>query len=164
MWKSFENMFYYVKMFNIRLLYILIPLILSNIQQLAFPSDFQKNKKVFFQPPGYVFGIVWTILYLLLGIYLYRILNSSNKLLLLIFAINLIFNMCWTPVVNNMRMYNTGIYILGLLILTTLMLIVLENDTTNKALLVPYITWLLFALLLNIELSRLYKSNQVRYD
>ena len=156
-------------MFDMRMVYVLVPLILSNIQQLLFPSRFEKTKKVFFQPPGYVFGVVWTCLYLLLGIYMYRIIGCSKRtwcdmILLFIFSINIVANICWTPVVNNMRMYNTGIYIIGTLIMTTMLMLVLENDKINKAVLVPYMTWLLFALLLNVELSRLHKSNLVKYN
>jgi tryptophan-rich sensory protein len=130
--------------------------------QWVLPVDFDKQKRVFFQPPGYVFGVVWTVLYLMLGLYSHR--NLKNSVLLGIWAINLTLNMLWTPIVNNLRMYQTGIYILVLMIMTVLMMIILDNNTTNKALMIPYLTWLMFALLLNIELARLYKGNQVKFS
>lgn len=141
---------------------IIFPLLFSRFVQWVFPADFDKQKRVFFQPPGYVFGVVWTVLYLLLGLYSHR--NLNNPVLLGIWAVNLTLNMLWTPVVNNLRMYQTGIYIIVLMIMTALMMIVLDNNTTNKALLIPYLTWLMFALLLNIELARLYKGNHVKFS
>tara|TARA_Y100000389_G_scaffold202455_1_gene247794 strand:+ start:1065 stop:1517 length:453 start_codon:yes stop_codon:yes gene_type:complete len=142
---------------------ILFPLLLSRFVQWVYPADFDKQKKVFFQPPGYVFGVVWTVLYLMLGYYSHR--NLNNSVLLGIWAINIILNMLWTPVVNNLKMYQTGIYILVVMIMTVLMMIVMDNNTANKTLLIPYLTWLMFALLLNIELARLYKGNrQVKFS
>ena len=157
-------------MFNMRWIIVLIPLLLSTLQQMVFPSNFQKNKKVFFQPPGYVFGVVWTILYLMLGLYAFRLLNEKNSLtscdlnLFILFILNMVINIAWTPVVNNLRMFTTGIYMIATIITITLVMIVLENDKINKALLIPYISWLFFALLLNIELARLYKPVHVKFE
>lgn len=155
-------------MFNVKWIIVLIPLILSTLQQFVYPSDFQKNKKVFFQPPGYVFGIVWTTLYLMLGLYAYRLLNNPlnffDFILFILFIFNIVINLAWTPVVNNLRMFTIGIYMIALMIVTTLIMIVLENDKINKILLVPYLSWLFFALLLNIELARLYKPVQVKFE
>lgn len=151
-------------MFNIRWLIVLIPLLLSMLQQMVFPSNFQQNKKVFFQPPGYVFGVVWTILYLMLGLYALRLLNSYDTFLFVMFVFNIVINLAWTPVVNNLRMFTTGIYMIATMITITLIMIVSENDKLNKALLIPYLSWLFFALLLNIELARLYKPIQVKFE
>ena len=151
-------------MFNIRWLIVLIPLLLSTLQQMVFPSNFQQNKKVFFQPPGYVFGVVWTILYLMLGLYAFRLLNSYDIFLFVMFVFNIVINLAWTPVVNNLRMFTTGIYMIATMITITLIMIVSENDKLNKALLIPYLSWLFFALLLNIELARLYKPIQVKFE
>ena len=158
-------------MINMRWIIVLIPLLLSTLQQMVFPSNFQKNKKVFFQPPGYVFGVVWTILYLMLGLYAFRLLNEQKKsltscdiFLFVLFVFNIIINLAWTPVVNNLRMFTTGIYMIATMITITLIMIVLENDKINKALLIPYLSWLFFALLLNIELARLYKPVQVKFE
>lgn len=140
---------------------VFVPLALSSLQQFLWPSNFDLNKKVYFQPPGYVFGIVWTSLYLLIGLFAYRLTSNgtagyTRTAMMVLFAANLAINLMWTPVVNSLRMYTMGIYMIGVLILTTLLLIVLEPKRVSKALLVPYLTWLLFALLLNIELARLY--------
>lgn len=157
-------------MLSIKYFIVLIPLLLSTLQQMVFPSNFQKNKKVFFQPPGYVFGVVWTILYIMLGIYAFRLLNNNtiisffDFILFILYSFNMVINLAWTPVVNNLRMFTTGIYMIATMITITLIMVVLENDKINKILLIPYMSWLFFALLLNIELARLYKPVQVKFE
>jgi len=163
-------MYIIINMLSIKYFIVLIPLLLSTLQQMVFPSNFQKNKKVFFQPPGYVFGVVWTILYIMLGIYAFRLLNNNtiisffDFILFILYSFNMVINLAWTPVVNNLRMFTTGIYMIATMITITLIMVVLENDKINKILLIPYMSWLFFALLLNIELARLYKPVQVKFE
>ena len=138
---------------------ILIPQIASFIIQLLFPSDFSKNKKIFFQPPGFVFGIVWTLIYFLLGVYLYLLIqqkekNKHFKFMMLVFIVNMVLNLSWTPIVNNYKKYKTGIFMIALMIFTLFLLIAIDNKPINRTLLVPYLSWLFVALLLNIELAR----------
>jgi len=138
---------------------ILIPQIASFIIQSLFPSDFSKNKKVFFQPPGFVFGIVWTLIYFLLGVYLYLLIqqkekNKHFKFMMLVFILNMVLNLSWTPIVNNYKKYKTGIFMIALMIFTLFLLIAIDNKPINRTLLVPYLSWLFVALLLNIELAR----------
>jgi benzodiazapine receptor len=138
---------------------ILVPQLLSLLMQFLFPSDFSKNKKVFFQPPGFVFGIVWTLIYILLGFYLYLLVQQrkSNKYftyMLTLFIINLLFNLTWTPIVNIHKKYKMGIFLIALMIFTLFMLISIDNKPVNRSLLIPYLSWLFLALLLNVELAR----------
>ena len=138
---------------------ILVPQLLSLLMQFLFPSDFSTNKKVFFQPPGFVFGIVWTLIYILLGFYLYLLVQQrkSNKYftyMLTLFIINLLFNLTWTPIVNIHKKYKMGIFLIALMIFTLFMLISIDNKPVNRSLLIPYLSWLFIALLLNVELAR----------
>lgn len=142
---------------------IFVPQILSILSMLIFPNDFDDNEKVFFQPPGYVFGIVWTFLYFLIGLYWYKLVNqrSTNKyfkFMLITFMANLLLNLSWTPVVNYYKKYTLGIFMIALMIMTTFLLITIDKNELNRVLLIPYLTWLFVALLLNIELSRIYKK------
>lgn len=138
---------------------ILVPQLLSLLMQFLFPSDFSTNKKVFFQPPGFVFGIVWTLIYILLGFYLYLLVQQrkSNKYftyMLTLFIINMLFNLTWTPIVNIHKKYIMGIFLIALMIFTLFMLISIDNKPVNRSLLIPYLSWLFLALLLNVELAR----------
>lgn len=139
---------------------ILLPQLLSVAVQHIFPSNFKDNKQVFFQPPGYVFGVVWTVIYLLLGVYLYMLIHQRKtnpyfKFMLLFYIMNLILNLIWTPVVNVCKKYKLGIFIIAIMIYTLLTLIAIDNKRLNRALLIPYVSWLFVALLLNIELTRM---------
>ena len=141
---------------------ILLPQFLSVVFQNIFPSNFKDNKKVFFQPPGYVFGIVWTVIYFLLGVYLYLLIQQRKTnpyfyFMLLFYILNLLLNLSWTPVVNVHKKYKLGIFIIALMIFTLLTLIAIDNKGLNRALLVPYVSWLFVALLLNVELLRMNK-------
>ena len=141
---------------------VVLPFALSSVQMWLWPSDFDVNRKVFFQPPGYVFGIVWTTLYLMLGGYLYRLVGKPSAdgyktVMLALFVLNMAINLLWTPTVNNLRKFVWGIYMIGVMILTGALLLALETDRTSRVLLAPYLVWLLFALTLNIELARMYK-------
>ena len=140
-------------------LLLLVPLILSLISQALYwkPDIFSKSPKLFFEPPSYVFGIVWTTIYLLLGIYLFRIYTHKEKYynyLIALLCVNLLLNYIWTPIVMIKMKKKMGIFIIVGMIGTLLSLIVSTSDVISKNLLLPYMTWLIVALLLNIELLR----------
>jgi benzodiazapine receptor len=139
---------------------VLVPTLLSSLFQFIFPSNFDDNKKVFFQPPGYVFAINWTIIYLLLGVYLYRVVSAKESnpyflFMITVYILNISLNMAWTPMVNTYKNYKGGIFTIGLMIFTTFLLISIDSNNVNRTLLVPYLSWLLVALLLNVELARM---------
>lgn len=139
-------------------LLILIPLALSTITQLF--TDMKSNdyeKGLMLQPPSYVFGIAWTTIYLLFGAYLYNVVREKEPCLywiLGIYGLNLLINMAWSPIVFNMKMYKMGAYLIVLMMATLIMLFVSTKGVISKNLLVPYISWLILALLLNVELVR----------
>lgn len=146
-------------------LLMLVPIMLSFISQALYwkPDIFSKSPKLFFEPPSYVFGIVWTTIYILLGVYLFRIYNKKEKYfnyLIFVFCINLLLNYIWTPIVMIQMKKKLGIFIIVGMIGTLLSLLVSTTDVISKNLLLPYMTWLIVALLLNIELLR----KQVKFN
>lgn len=105
-------------------------------------------------PPGIVFPIVWTILYILSGISIYRIMMSKNenkKEARLIYFIQLIINACWTPIFFGFQEYFLAfLWILMLILLVvTMILIFFKIDKISAYLNIPYLAWLLFACYLN---------------
>lgn len=74
--------------------------------------------------------------------------------MLTLFIINLLFNLTWTPIVNIHKKYKMGIFLIALMIFTLFMLISIDNKPVNRSLLIPYLSWLFLALLLNVELAR----------
>ncbi len=108
-------------------------------------------------PPGLLFPVVWSILYVLMGISLYIIRDSSGKSEdkragYLFFAVQLIFNFLWTIV-----FFNLGWYLFAAIWLVLLIILIALNifyfgkvNSVAAALLIPYLLWCAFALYLNI--------------
>ncbi len=121
-------------------------------------SDFLWYKNLnqpFFQPPNYVFGPVWTILYILIGIsfgMLWRQ-REKYKLAIKLLSINLILNFLWTPLFFHFHLI--GLALLDLVLIWSTLLYLLINIYRNKLIflmLIPYFLWTSFALLLNASL------------
>lgn len=108
-------------------------------------------------PPGWVFPVVWTILYLLMGYASYRILVSDapeqqKRNALTWYGIQLFFNFIWSPVFFGLDQYLAAFFIL--LVLWVAVYITMRKfdkiDTVAADLLLPYTLWLTFAAYLNI--------------
>lgn len=114
-----------------------------------------------FAPPSSLFGPVWTILYLLMGISLYKVLKSQGnlKIALTFFAIQLILNFIWSPVffvLENRLLAFVIILILLFFILITAFSFY-NIDKVAGMLFIPYILWVSFATVLNYSLYSLNK-------
>ncbi len=109
-------------------------------------------------PPSVLFPIVWSVLYILMGISAAMVYNTNNALVrhrnsaLLTYGLSLIFNLFWSIIFFNMRMYLFAfiwLVILWLLILLTI--IKYYNINKLAALLqIPYLLWVTFAGYLNL--------------
>lgn len=100
--------------------------------------------------PKIIFPIVWSILYLLIGLSMYLIKDDDE--LFTLFKVNLIFNYAWTFIffVFNMKIL-AFIWIIMLIIITTYMIKKLRKvNKLSSNLLIPYDIWLVFASILNI--------------
>ncbi|MBQ9023998.1 MAG: tryptophan-rich sensory protein [Bacilli bacterium] len=105
-------------------------------------------------PPGILFPIVWSILFILMGISIYRIMMTNSdkkKEARLIYFIQLIINACWTPIFFGLKEYFLAfLWILMLILLVvTMILIFFKIDKISAYLNIPYLIWLLFACYLN---------------
>ncbi len=104
-------------------------------------------------PPNFVFPIVWTTLYILIGISIYLVLLSpkNKKLILGLFSLNLILNVFWSLFFFKLQSPLIAFFILILIWLSTIALI-FKSFKTNKIssyLLIPYFIWISFAGVLN---------------
>ena len=127
--------------------------------------SFNAMKKPPLAPPGILFPIAWTILYILMGISSYIIyaydaqndtssLNLKNKCLLL-YAIQLIFNFSWSIIFFKFKLY---IFAFAWLIILWILVFKLmrESKKISKVasyLLIPYLAWMTFAAYLNIGIA-----------
>ena len=108
-------------------------------------------------PPSIVFPIAWTILYILMGISIYIIMQSKRKLkknARLIYYIQLITNALWTPIFFGFKEYFLAfLWILMLIVFVITMILTFYKISKKAAYLqIPYLIWLLIADLLNISI------------
>ena len=151
-----------VKKIKQLIFFILIPIVPSFIIS-SFSnssSTFDTIEKPFLTPPGFIFPIAWTILYVLMGISSYLIYNSTTannkekKIALTLYSVQLIFNFLWTPIFFNFNLYLLSfIWIVILIILVVLMIASFYKISKPAALLqIPYLLWLIFAGYLNYSI------------
>ena len=108
-----------------------------------------------FNPPTWLFGPVWTVLYILMGIALGKLwrLRKQTNLPLVLFIIQLIFNILWSPLFFQLHRIDLALYDMCALWLSlVLLLIIIWKHKTIFLLLFPYGLWVSFALILNISL------------
>ena len=106
-------------------------------------------------PPSLVFPIVWNILFFLIAISLYLLVlnrkKKDNKKAIILFEINLLLNVLWTLFYFKMQNPLLAFYEILFLWISILLLILASYkvDKTAAYLLVPYLTWVSFAVVLN---------------
>lgn len=135
---------------------ILIPVIIGGIVGLIISSsiDYNSLEKPFLAPPSIAFPIVWTILYILMGVS-YGILKSkklTNSEIDLIYYVQLIVNSLWSIFffLAKWRLF-AFLWIIVLAILIIVMILKFYNkDKVAGLLQIPYLLWVLFASYLNI--------------
>lgn len=113
-------------------------------------------------PPGWVFPLVWTILYLLMGYASYRVLVSDAppaaiRRALLFYGIQLALNFLWPLVFFGLQWYWAAfIVLLALWVFIYLTMHLFgEIDDTAENLLIPYLLWVTFAGYLNLGVALL---------
>lgn len=110
-------------------------------------------------PPPWIFGIVWPILYSLMGLAAYSVYGTppsdTRTKALVLYAIHLLFNFSWSIIFFRFEQY-LGALIILLIILTLALLTARYFFALNKIaglVMLPYLGWLLFALYLNLAIA-----------
>ncbi len=105
--------------------------------------------KPFFNPPNWLFGPVWTILFLLMGISLGIIWRKNGNLFW--FWIQLVLNVLWSFLFFGLKSPGIALIEILLFLFTIVMTIHTFKKTSKTAayLLFPYVAWVSFATLLN---------------
>ena len=135
---------------NFNLLIIIIPLIIGFvIGQLSKPGEWYfKLNKPKLTPPSYVFGIAWSILYILIGISYYLALKDRSIEYWIIPVIHLILNYVYTPLIFIYRRLLESAILTTLILITAIIVMILfysYGNIISALLLIPYIIWLSFA-------------------
>jgi tryptophan-rich sensory protein len=108
-----------------------------------------------FNPPNYLFGPVWTTLYILMGVSLYLILQSDSselrKKAITIFSIQLFLNFFWSFIFFNFQMLGLAFaeIILMWISILTMIIVFYKINKTAAFLQIPYLLWVSFASVLN---------------
>ena len=109
-----------------------------------------------FSPPGWVFPVVWTVLYLLMGEASYRVLTADEDMVLIrqaltVYGVQLALNFLW-PLV----FFGGQLYLLAFIVLIALWVAIFITmrrfsaiDDKAGDLLIPYLLWVTFAGYLN---------------
>jgi translocator protein len=106
-------------------------------------------------PPPWVFGPVWTVLYLLMGISVGRLIHRHDlngaKPALWVFTMQFVLNLMWTPIFFGMARVDAALAIIVAMWLGVLATFSLawKVEKLSALLLLPYLLWLSYAVYLN---------------
>jgi len=121
---------------------------------------FQSLRKPAIFPPPMWFGIVWSILYAMMGLALALVCAAwgarGRSAAIAAFALQLAVNLAWSPVFFGLHDIRAALIILAVLDVLVLITIALFWRVRRLAavLLLPYLAWIAFATLLNWEFLR----------
>lgn len=125
------------------------------LNDLGMNDWFLSLKKPLIHPPGYVFAVVWNILYLLLARSFYLVLESKeNKIKAINYYIaNLILQVVWCGAFFAMNSMVSGVIVFFVLVPSAIKMTLefKEINSSTYIMLIPYVLWLCFATLLNIS-------------
>ena len=140
---------------------IAIPLLVGGAAAL-FTKDsmqgFEELNQPALSPPGWLFPIVWTLLYILMGLASYLVITLEEtyrtQIAMTIYGIQLIFNFFWPIIFFNLEMYLTAfIWLVILWILVAILTFVCYRISKPAGyLLIPYLLWVTFAGYLNYSI------------
>jgi tryptophan-rich sensory protein len=127
---------------------------LSTISEI--PTWYAHLAKPSWTPPPAVFPVVWTLIYIMIAVSLWRLLDKvvpgpARRRTLLLFAAQLVLNALWSPVFFALH---ATIAALGILLLLDICLVATAArawriDRLAAWLLLPYLVWVLYATTLN---------------
>lgn len=140
---------------------IAIPLIVGAISAFMTRnamSAFESMNKPPLAPPGWLFPVAWTILYILMGIASFLILKhdyEEHLFTIFIYCLQLLFNFTWRIIFFTYEAYVFAAVWLALLVVMIIFLIIRTSKFSISAMimLIPYLVWCLFAMYLNVGIA-----------
>lgn len=123
---------------------------------------YQFLEKPSWNPPSWVFGPVWTVLYILMGIALYIVwkkptFKKIKRTAIILFTIQLVLNLAWSWIFFNQHQIGWALVDICVLWVFIVLCIFSFSAVYHSAgwLLVPYICWVSFAVILNYTIWQL---------
>lgn len=112
--------------------------------------------KPFFNPPNYVFGPVWSLLYLMIALALAKVWSMKKKTTraLQVFALQLGLNLLWSFVFFGMHLLLGGLMVIIFLWIVIYKTVIAFLPLSKPAayLLIPYLLWVSYAAILNLAI------------
>ena len=131
-------------------IFVGLSLVVGSLASSNASSDlwYQSLIKSNLNPPGYIFGIVWPILYFLMSISAYRTFKSTKNL----FFVQLFLNTIWSWLFFSFQMPLISLLDIYILIFLNIIIFIkmLKEDMFSGLIYLPYLIWLMFASYLNI--------------
>ena len=142
-------------------LFIAIPLLIGGLSALITMGNmqlFDSINKPPLAPPKWLFPVVWTILYIMMGIasyFLYKADSEEGREALVLYGIQLFFNFWWSIIFFNLKAYwFAAIWLFTMWIIILILLIKSKKiDVRAFWLLIPYFLWTTFAFYLNVGIA-----------
>ena len=111
-----------------------------------------------FNPPSWVFAPVWTFLYILMSLAIWKVwINSFDTRLLKIYIIHLVFNAMWSVIFFGF--HQIGIALINLSVILIFIFIMMKKyffiDKISFYLMIPYFFWSIYAFVLNFSIYKL---------
>lgn len=136
--------------------YLFLPIVLGSLVGIIIGGsmDYGNLNKPLLSPPGFIFPVVWSILYLLMGIsyYLYKKNGNTDFKTDILYYLQLFVNILWSVIFFTLKLrFLAIIWIILLLVLVILLIIRFHRSSKISAYLnIPYLLWILFATYLTI--------------
>ncbi|MBR6502850.1 MAG: tryptophan-rich sensory protein [Clostridia bacterium] len=144
------------------LISIAIPLLVGGLSAVITSGNMNIYSSIVrppLSPPSWIFPVVWSVLYVLMGVSLYLVWNTASRdnikrRAFILFGIQLALNFIWSPIFFNQQQFLLAFVVLIILLLFTVLMILSFYKTSKKAALLqlPYLLWLTFAAYLNFAI------------
>lgn len=140
---------------------IAVPILFSVLASFFSGRIKSDSSRAWFQPPGWVFFVVWTALYIMFGFLLYESKRQEDYFTLGLVIGVLFLTYSWQLIYNRLYLFKLALYVIFLIFILGLVLLIqlfysklVSNTNFGKGYImiyVPFLAWILFALLLSIH-------------
>lgn len=139
---------------------ILLPMLVGGVSGFLTANSitdwYTTLKQPSFNPPNWVFGPVWTTLYLIMGISLYRIwclpISEERNKAIKIFALQMTLNFFWSLIF--FKWHLIGLALVEILVMWLMIAVMIHQfkklDAASGYMNIPYLLWVSFASVLNV--------------
>lgn len=139
--------------------FLVLVAIAATLGAMAMPDEwFASLQKPSFNPPNWIFGPAWTLLYILMAVAAWRVYRVAGwGLAIGLWLIQLAVNALWSPAFFGMHRIDLALLViiaLDILVIATIA-VFFRKDRIAGGLMLPYLGWIAFATALNLAIWQL---------